>query len=85
MKINGIERTWKPLKEMPLGEAFKGEDNRYYMKIRQKKVLAGYGCDETTLDLDGTQPIVDIETGDVVWADAEITCYLIEATVEVKV
>lgn len=84
MKINDNGRTWKPLKEMPLGEAFKGEDDRYYMKIRQEKVLTGCGCDETILDLDGTQPIVDIETGDVVWADEEITCYLIDATVEVK-
>lgn len=82
MEINDIGRTWKPLKEMPLGEAFKGEDDRYYMKIRQKKVITGYRCDEAILD--GTQPIVDIETGDVVWADEETTCYLIDATVEVK-
>lgn len=83
MKINDIERAWKPLKEMPLGEAFKAEDDRYYMKIRLRKAIAGYmELDETICD--GTQPIVDIETGDVVWADEETTCFLIKAIVEVK-
>ena len=82
MKINDIERAWKPLKEMPLGEAFKGEDDRYYMKIRQEKVLTDYRPEIVISET--SQPIVDIETWDVVWADEEITCYLIKATVEVK-